>query len=571
MTYAIPTCRDEMLQLGWERPDVIILTGDAFVDHPAFGSAVIARVLQKEGYRVAVADMLDADSRDYVGAFGKPALFYGVTGGNVDSMVSRFTSFKKVRNNDPYRPLDNMGNRPKRSIIVYCNMIKTLHKDVPVIIGGLEASMRRFIHYDYIDNALRRSILLDSRADLLIYGMGEHSIVEAARRIQAGETLTKIPGTVALLKELPEKEYAALPDEEEAASSKEAFAKTFKKIYLEGGDQVLLQKSGSRFLVQYPFHEMSSSELDTVYELPFTREPASKYAGERIPAFEMIQSSINSHRGCASGCAFCSIALHQGRKIISRSEDSVLKEARTIAQKKYCRGHITDVGGPSANMYGTQCTSRKICRRESCIHPSVCTNLKLDSRRWVRLLKKVSALPGIKHVTLGSGIRYDVLMHDSPESLDALVEHHVSGQMKIAPEHSEESVLDAMRKRPVYSLENFVRKFQESCALHSKKYYIIPYLMSNHPGSTLDSMHAMKQRMKKTFGMLPDQVQSFYPLPMTLSSVMYYTGIDPLTGKNIFSETQLERKRRQHELFFETNKNSRKKTGYGKKGHRKRA
>jgi uncharacterized radical SAM protein YgiQ len=545
----IPTTAEELQQLGWQQPDVVILSGDAFVDHPSFGAAVIARVLLNAGYKTAVADSIDMGAEEYIKSLGKPRYFYGVTSGNVDSMVSRYTAFKKVRNDDPYRVNGKIGNRPKRALIYYCNMIKSLYKDVPIVLGGLEASMRRHVHYDYMDNALRRSILFDTRADILIYGMGEKAVVEAAHRIRKGETLSGIAGTVVVEKEPLKTENIELPTEEEVFENKLKYAEMFKLAYLHN-ESVLTQKSAKRYLVQYPLEKLTTKELDSFYSLPYTRLPHPKYKAAEIPAFVMIQHSITSHRGCISGCSFCSISLHQGREIISRSEESIQKETEIISRCGTFKGHITDVGGPSANMYGTRCVKTTVCRRESCLFPNLCKNLRVDTKRYVKLLRLVENVTGVTKVSLGSGIRYDLLMADDPDALDGLVKNHISGQLKIAPEHTEVEVLHAMRKFPLYSLDKLLEQFKKSLQKYKKKYFLIPYLMSNHPGSRKNSMKKMKREILSLFGFVPKQVQSFYPLPMTLSSVMYYTGIDPITGKKIYTETEMKDKRKQHEIFF---------------------
>ncbi len=545
----IPATIEEFRQTGWKQADVIIVTGDAFVDHPAFGAAVIARVLEKRGFKVAVIDQPDVNNPLSVALYGKPRLFFGVTSGNVDSMLTRYTAFKKIRNDDPFSPDNVPRNRCDRAVIRYCNLIRQNFKDTYVVIGGIEASMRRFFHYDYWSNNVRRSILLDSKADILVYGMGENAITSIADELNEHRRPSSVNGTVEIMSEIDYASNAILLDEEKKCiDDKKIFSENFKKIYLNG-DAIIIQPADKRFLVQYPADVLSQEQIDAVYELPFERLPHSKYDGKKIPAFEMIKFSINSHRGCASGCAFCSIYLHQGRKIISRSENSVLKEAEKIARKSYFTGHITDVGGPSANMFGTVCINPKRCVRASCLYPDRCVYLKTDQKRWISLLGKVKSLNKIKHVTVGSGVRYDLFMRDNPELLEDLIDY-ISGQMKIAPEHTSEIVLAAMRKKPLYKLENFVRNFNDTVKRKGKKYYIIPYLMSNHPGSDAKAMRAMKADTEKIFKFQPDQVQSFIPLPMTLSSAMYYTGEDPFTGEKLFVEKDTDRKRKQHMLFF---------------------
>ncbi len=361
-------------------------------------------------------------------------------------------------------------------------------------------------------------------------------------------------------KEPPGDEYVQLEDEKEERADTGIYAENFRRLYTNP-ESVIVQKSGGRYLVQYPARALLPEELDAVYSLPFTREPDGKYGGQTIPAYQMIRHSITAHRGCVSGCAFCSIGLHQGKSVVSRSEESVVREATALSLEKSFAGHITDIGGPSANMYGTVCASRTRCRRESCLYPAVCPQLKTDTRRWLRLLDTVRNLPGVRCVTLGSGIRYDLLMHDGADSLETIIRRYTGGQLKIAPEHTEEEVLKCMRKSPVYPLESFVRRFREICRRLNRKYFIVPYMMSNHPGSTQESMRALVGKTRSIFNFVPDQVQSFYPLPMTLSSVMYYTGFDPLTGEKVFVERDTAYRRRQHMLFFAEYGRKLKKTG----------
>lgn len=534
--------------MGWDRPDVLVVTGDAYVDHPSFGAAVVGRVLAAAGWRVAICDAVGRDEGARIAAFGVPRLFYGVTSGNVDSMLMRYTAFGKIRNDDPYLPQSLAGMRPERAVIHYCNLIKQISKDVPIVVGGIEASMRRLAHFDFTSGKIRRSILLDSRADILVYGSGEHAVAEIAARIDRKEALDGIAGTLAIMKTPPDAALL-LPPEAESMQSLELFAESFALQY-RNQHRILAQCSGGRYLVQYPPHAMTGDELDAVHALPFTRMPAPRYAREKIPAFEMIRLSINAHRGCASGCAFCSLAMHQGRRIVSRSEASCVDEARRLKALPYFKGHITDVGGPSANMYGTRCKASWRCSRESCIHPARCPNLVTDHQRWLKLIRRVAALEGVNHVTVGSGIRYDLMHHDAPETLDALMQGHISGQLKIAPEHLDDAVLDVMRKRPLVSFEKFAAHFSHVAQRHGLKRFLIPYLMSNHPGSTMDAMRRMRSRIKTLLGYVPDQVQSFIPLPGTLSGVIYCTGIDPLTGEKVFSEKSREAKRRQHDIFF---------------------
>ncbi|TAL37628.1 MAG: YgiQ family radical SAM protein [Spirochaetes bacterium] len=542
-----PVTRDDLDALRWDYVDVVLVTGDAYVDHPSFGTAVIARVLERDGLRVAVLAMPRWREPAVIATFGRPRLFFGVSSGNVDSMIARHTAFKKVRNDDPYTPAGIESGKPERAVIVYCNMIRAVYKDVPIVIGGIEASMRRFAHYDFWSDRVRRSIILDARAHLLVYGMGEGQVREAAKRIREGNSLSGIPGTVEVAREAPPGALL-LPPEEDACARPDAYLE-FYRSYSRNQHRVLAMPSGKRFIVQYPQAETTREALDAVYALPFTRKPHPSYAG-KIPAFEMIKHSITAHRGCVSGCAFCSLSLHQGRRIVRRSVESVLAEARLIAAMDYFTGHISDVGGPSANMYGTGCAADWKCARESCAWPDLCPNLRPNSKEWMKLLASVEKVPGVKQVTVGSGIRYDLLMRDDPSCLRALLARHVSGQLKIAPEHTSARVLRAMRKAPLVDLEDFMREFFNAAKAAGKKLYVVPYLMSCHPGCTDADMSTMKNEVQKIFHFIPEQVQAFIPLPLTLSSVMYYTGKDPFTGETLFSEKDPRRRRRQHDILF---------------------
>lgn len=543
----LPVTRAEIEKLGWDCVDVVLVTGDAYVDHPSFGSAVVGRVLEAEGFRVAVISMPDWKDPSSVMTFGRPRLFFGVTSGNVDSMLARWTSFGKARRDDPYVPGGKAGRRPERAVIVFCNLIRAAYRDIPVVIGGIEASMRRLAHYDYREDRVRRSLLEDARADLLVYGMGEHQVAEAARRLARGESLSGIAGTVEITRNAPSGALE-LPSEERAVSDKKDFAEFFRLFYLNQ-DRVLVQPAAKRFLVQYPSPRMESEDLDRIHDLPFSRRPHPSYT-EEVPAFAMIRNSVASHRGCVSGCAFCSLSLHQGRRIVSRSERSVLAEVDQLAGMEYFKGHVNDIGGPSANMYGCSCGRDWRCSRDSCTNPDLCPNLRVSTKRWIGLLGKAAKRGGVKLVTVGSGIRYDLLMRDDPSLLRDLIAHHVSGQLKIAPEHTSERVLAVMRKKPLADLKDFTGAFfRESRAL-GKRLYIIPYLMSCHPGCTLKDMHEAKREALSVFSFLPEQVQAFIPLPMTLSSVIYHTGVDPLTGEKVFVERDPAGRRRQHRVLL---------------------
>ncbi len=542
----LPISRDEIERLGWRSVDAVLITGDAYVDHPSFGAAVIGRVLEAEGYRVAILSMPPWRTAEAVTVFGRPRLFFGVTSGNVDSMLARFTAFRKVRNDDPYAPGGAGGGKPERAVIVYANMIRAAYKDVPIVLGGIEASMRRFAHYDFWDDRVRRSILLDSRADILVHGMGEAQIVEIADRLNAGAALSDIPGTVEVRRDLPAGAHL-LPPEAEALKDRDAYARFYREFYLNQ-HRLLAQESGKRYIVQHPSPRMESERLDAIYRLPFARLPHPSYGGE-VPGFSVIRDSITSHRGCVSGCAFCSLGLHQGRRIVPRSAGSIMEETARISAANGFGGHITDIGGPSANMYGTDCAAGWKCARESCLHPDLCPNLRINTRSWLKLLRQALGVPGVKHVTVGSGIRYDLFMRDDPSLLDDLARNHVSGQLKIAPEHTSVGVLDVMRKKHLYGLEEFAEAFFAASRKAGKRQYLLPYLMSCHPGCRMADMKAMRERVLTTFGFMPEQVQAFIPLPLTLSSAIYHTGLDPLTGEKVFVARGEQERRGQHDVF----------------------
>ncbi len=545
----LPITKEEMNKKGWDELDVILVTGDAYVDHPAFGIAVIGRVLESKGFRVGIISMPDWKNSDSLKALGKPRLFFGVTGGAVDSLVSKYTAFKRLRSDDPYTPGKEGSDRPDRAIITYCNHIKSIYKDVPVVIGGIEASMRRIAHFDFWSNKVRRSIIEDSRADMLVYGMGESQIVEIARRLSADEGLENIPGTVTISRQIPD-DVLMLPTEEDAVNDINSFLELYK-LFFRNQHRTMAQKTAKRYIVHYPPPVENTDSLDNIFSLPFTRMPHPSYR-EKIPAHEMIKNSIISHRGCFSGCSFCSLSLHQGKRIISRSRNSVIDEIRNMAESSYFKGHITDIGGPSANMYSFNCAVNWKCNRESCLFPSMCRNIRFSTSSWIDLLDDALSVKGVKNVTVGSGMRYDLFMKDPGHKvlLNKLVKSFISGQLKIAPEHTSERVLTAMRKTPLYSLNEFVKQFRNSTANAGKKQYLLPYLMSCHPGCMFNDMKDAKRQILSTFNFIPDQVQAFMPLPMTLSSVIYYTGKDPLTNETFPVAKDMNERRKQHNVFF---------------------
>ncbi|MDZ7264863.1 MAG: YgiQ family radical SAM protein [candidate division KSB1 bacterium] len=529
--------------------DIVLITGDAYVDHPSFGVAVIGRVLEHHGFRVGIIAMPDWKNPSSITIFGKPRLCFGITSGNVDSMLSRYTAFKRYRSDDPYAPGGEAGHKPERAVIVYCNLVKSVYKDVPIVIGGIEASMRRVVHYDFWSDRVRRSILEDSRADILVYGMGEEAIVTIAERLADGASLIGIPGTVIMSREIPPG-ATILPSEEDAMASPESLLE-FYRLFYRHQHRVLAQPAGKRYLIHYPPAELNSERLDGIYELPFVRRPHPSYE-KSIPAFEMIRHSITAHRGCVSGCSFCSLTLHQGKKITSRGQESILREVKKIAAAPDFKGHITDIGGPSANNYAFGCRIQWRCPRESCTFPALCPNLQFGTTAWIELLEKASQIPGVKQVTVGSGIRYDLFMRDPAAKtlLKKLLAHHVSGQLKIAPEHTTPTVLRAMRKLPLIELNEFICTFRTVNESLGKRQHLLPYLMSCHPGTCLQDMKTMVREILSSFEFVPEQVQAFIPLPMTLASIIYYTKIDPLTGEKFYVARSSAERRQQHDVFF---------------------
>ena len=499
----LPTSKKEVEALGWDSLDVILLSGDAYVDHPAFGTAIIARVLEAEGLRVAVVPQPNwrDDLRDFK-KLGRPRLFFGVTAGAMDSMVNHYTAARRLRSDDAYTPEGRPGARPDRAVTVYTKILKSLYPDVPVVIGGIEASLRRERHYDYWDGTFHAPILEECGADYLVAGMGEKAIVKIARALSGGEAL-------------PEK-------------------------IIEG-------------------EPLTEAELDAVYDLPFTKLPHPRYKGKRIPAYDMIKFSITTHRGCFGGCNFCAITAHQGRTIQSRSEASILREVEQLTRHPEFRGTITDLGAPTANMYRMGGLDRSLCakcRRTSCLFPNLCRNLQHDHTALLRLYEKVLAVPGVKHVYIGSGIRYDLfldengfLSEDGRRYFEQLVTRHTSGRLKVAPEHTEDHVLRAMAKPSFKLFERLRIEFDSVCRKHNLKYQVVPYFISAHPGCTMKDMEALS-RKAALHGLYMDQVQDFTPTPMTVSTQMFATGKDPRTGAEIFVERDPARKQRQKSFFF---------------------
>ncbi len=538
----LPMTRPEMAARGWDEVDIVFVTGDAYIDHYSFAMALLGRVLDKAGFRVAVLSQPNWRSAEPWRTFGKPRLFFAVSAGNMDSMINHYTANKKVRNDDAYSPGGKIGLRPDRATIPYCQRAQEAFPGVPVIAGGVEASLRRLAHYDYWSDSVRPSILLDSKADLVAYGMGEELIVEIARRLQAGKTMKDCRNLRGVAYALGASEPAPagpevveLPSFEAVKSSKDEFLSMARSAHRETSPfnaKTLLQRHGARAVVVTPPQlPVTQERMDFYYGLSYTRRAHPSYAGSAIPAWEMIKDSVTIMRGCFGGCTFCSITAHQGRTIQSRSEASVLGEILQMTTDPEFKGVISDIGGPTANMYQMRCAEpaiEKICKRQSCVHPVVCKFLGTDHGPLVNLMKKSRATPGIKKVFVASGIRMD-LASLSPEYMKELTAHHVSGRMKVAPEHSDPQVLKMMKKPPHNTFEDFSRKFNKESKRIGKKQFLVPYFIASHPGSDLRAMIELAVFLKKN-GYKPDQVQDFIPGPHDLATAMYYTGRNPETG-----------------------------------------
>ena len=542
----LPVSKEDMQQRGWWYYDFLVVTADAYVDHPSFGSAIIARVLEAEGWRVAVLAQPDWRSAAAFQAMGKPRYGVFIGGGNIDSMVAHYTAAKKRRSSDAYSPGNKMGLRPDRPTIVYANRAREAFPDIPIIIGGLEASLRRFAHYDYWDDAVRRSILFDAGADLLVYGMGERATREIARRLSAGEAvgaLTDIPGTAYAAKSPDCRfESVTVPSFEAVVSDKRDYALATKIEYEEHDPirgRAILQPHGSRVLVvNPPAMPLDRQELDAVAELPYTREVHPMYDSQGgVAAIEEVRFSVTHNRGCFGGCNFCSLAFHQGRMITSRSHESVVREVEGFTRDPKFKGYVHDVGGPSANFRHPSCQQQKkngMCKNRSCLAPTPCKNIDPSHADYLALLRKVRAVPGVKKVFIRSGIRFDYLLCEkNSEFLSELVRYHVSGQLKVAPEHCSAQVLDYMGKPHFEVYERFREKYQRLNQRYGLEQYLVPYLMSSHPGCTLNDAVDLAVFLNRT-GRQPEQVQDFYPTPGTLSTCMWYTELDPRTMEPVY-------------------------------------
>jgi uncharacterized radical SAM protein YgiQ len=550
----LPTTKDECAALGWTALDVILVTGDAYVDSSFFGAALIGKYLVSKGYSVGIIPQPSQDGSD-IARLGEPRLFWGITAGCVDSMVSNYTPLRKKRNQDDLTPGGINNRRPDRATIIYANMIRAAFgKTVPIVLGGIEASLRRIAHYDFWDNKVRRSVLIDAKADILVYGMGERTIEEIAFCLRRGEDWREVRGICYADKNLPDT-CVLLPSYEETAKSHAAFIRMFRTFY-ENNDPVtarsLAQKYGDRYLIQnVPQLPLTSDELDEVYDLEFEREahPSHEEEGE-VKALETVRFSLTTHRGCYGECNFCAITVHQGRTVVSRSEESILREVDALTRHPKFKGIIFDLGGPTANMYGFECekkTHNGSCLGKRCLHPTVCKSLRVRHDRQLTLFKKVREFPGVKKVFVASGVRYDLVFADpnGERYIEEFVAHHISGQMKIAPEHTSAEVLRLMGKPPRSLLVRFKKLFDAMNAQCGKKQFLTYYFIAAHPGSTIDDMRALSSFSRSELRHRPEQVQIFTPTPSTFSTLIYYTGVDPFSGLPVFVERDLKGKARQ--------------------------
>ncbi len=571
-TYMIPTSVKEVRDLGWDYIDIIIFTGDAFIDHPSFGTAVIARWLQKHGYRVAVVPQPNwrDDLRDFR-KLGPPRLYFGVNSGAMDSMVNHYTAAKRLRSDDAYTPEGRAGQRPDYAVTVYTRILKEIYPDVPVVIGGIEASLRRLTHYDYWQDALKPSVLIESGADWLCYGMGERPMLELTRAIEAGRNpndMRRIPQIGFYMDgRCRQKDAVILNSYERCCKDKKAFAENFHVIETYANmlsQPALVEPVGDGFVQINPsYPPATEKEMDSFWDLPYTKQPHPRYKGKHIPAFEMIKFSINTHRGCFGGCNFCTIAAHQGKFIQSRSEESIIKEISALPSLPGFAGNISDIGAPTANMYGMGGRDKELCtrcRRKSCLFPSPCRNLDRSHGRLLKLYARIAEVNGIRNAYIGSGIRYDLFLDEkgfvdetSYPYLRELILEHTSGRLKVAPEHTEDGVLKLMAKPSFRLFERLRVEFDNIVRASGRKCGLVPYFISAHPGC---GMREMRRLASNPFlrGLYMEQVQDFTPTPMTTSSVMFYTGLDPKNLENVYVERDLDRKREQKSFFFNRSK-----------------
>ena len=575
ITDFLPTTKKEVEQLGWDHIDVILFSADAYVDHPSFGAAVIGRVLKAEGYNVAIVPQPDwhGDYRDFK-KLGKPRLFFGIAPGCMDSMVNKYTANKRLRSEDAYTPDGRHDKRPEYPTIVYTKILKELFPDVPVVLGGIEASMRRLTHYDYWQDRLRPSILLDSGADLLIYGMGEKGIVEVANRLKAysdvaqdeADKVNPLHG-IKQTAYLTDRKDAFRADDttiflhshEQCLKDKRSQAQNMKIIEEQSNmlhaQRIVQPAEGKLVVVEPPFPLMTTAELDRIYDLPFTRLPHPKYRDKRIPAYEMIRHSVTMHRGCFGGCAFCTISAHQGKFVVGRSKESILREVERITHMPDFKGYISDLGGPSANMYGMSGKDKTICekcRRPSCVHPQICKNLNNNHKELIGIYQEASKVAGVKKCFVGSGVRYDLVLADKQfgrKYAEELIINHVSGRLKVAPEHTSDSVLHLMRKPSFQLFYDFNRWFDDINRRAGLRQQLIPYFISSHPGCREQDMKELATITRRLNFKL-EQVQDFTPTPMTISTETWYTGIHPYTLEPVFSARSPQEKQRQNQYFF---------------------
>jgi uncharacterized radical SAM protein YgiQ len=557
----LPTTRAEMEKLSWEKLDIILITGDTYIDSPYLGISVIGKVLLKAGYRVGIIAQPDISSPDDICRLGEPGLFWGVTAGSVDSMIANYTATGKKRKKDDYTPGGINNRRPERATIVYVNLIKRYFKNTcPIILGGIEASLRRIAHYDFWDNRIRRSILFDSKADILAYGMAEKSVVQLAERLTKKKDISNIRG-ICYISNTPGEKSLIIPSFSEIKQDKEKFIQMFHQFY-ENQDpfhgKTLAQQQDNRYLIHNPpSYPLSERELDEIYDLDFERDVHPYYRKDGlVRALDTIKFSVTSHRGCIGECNFCAITVHQGKYIQSRSEESIINEIKRLTMDKDFKGYILDVGGPTANMYTMGCADQKRdshCLKKRCLFPSICKNLSLNHQPLINLLRKIRKIKGIKKVFVASGIRYDLVMADKKNGMNYLKEiilYHISGQLKIAPEHVEEKVLSLMGKGDNKYLTSFKKLFDRINRQSGKKQFLTYYFIAGHPGCREKDMISLRQFIQKELHIHPEQLQIFIPTPSTYSAVMYYTGLDPFTGNDIFVEKKVKNKEKQKKLII---------------------
>ncbi|MPQ33439.1 YgiQ family radical SAM protein [Clostridium estertheticum] len=557
----LPICMNDLKERNISQLDFIIITGDAYIDHPSFGSAIIGRTLEREGFTVGIIAQPDWEGIEDFRSLGKPKFAFIINSGNIDSMVNHYTAAKKKRHDDLYSPGGESGHRPDRAVIVYCNRAREAFKNVPIVIGGIEASLRRFAHYDYWSNKVRRSLLIDAKADLLLYGMGEKTVVEMANLFKYGmsiEKMTSIRGSVYATKDISDLEdYVEVPSFEIVSTDKLAYAKSYKLQSLEQDDirgKTIVQKHNDRYVVQNaPQISLTQAEMDITYGLPYTRTYHPIYESKGgIPAIKEVEFSITSHRGCFGSCSFCALTFHQGRVIQNRSQKSIIDEATLLTTLKNFKGYIHDIGGPTANFRHRACKIQEkvgVCRDKQCMFPTPCKNLIIDHTEYLDLLRKVRVIPNIKKVFIRSGIRYDYLIYDkNTKFFEELCEHHISGQLKVAPEHISDKVLDQMGKSKQEVFDRFVKKYNETNKELDKDQFLVPYFMSSHPGCDLTESIKLSEYINE-MGYTPEQVQDFYPTPGSLSTTIFYTGVNPFSGAKVYVPTEQKEKNMQRALM----------------------